>query len=199
MRFLLSTLPAYGHVYPLMPLAEAARAAGHEIAFATTGVFVSKLEALGFRTHDVGATIEWAQQELLRSVAGDSIPRDSRGRPDLEMGGKLFIDLLARRTAADLWPLLAELAPDFVIYEQYALGGAVVAHAAGIPAVCHSISPRMPDEAIRIVNGNRLDRLWAEFGVSAASVDVSIGDVYWTSFRPFCRRRRCSPTRRGWS
>lgn len=187
MRFLFNTLPAYGHVYPLIPLARAARAAGHEVTIATTGVFVSKLEASGFRTYDVGGTIEWAQQELLGRLARDTMPRDSDGRPDPEMGGILFIDLLGRRAAADLSPLLAELvladlAPDIVVYEQYALGGAVAAHAAGIPAVCHSLSPRMPDEVIRIVSGNRLDRLWADFGVSPAPFDVSIGDVYLDIF-----------------
>ena len=60
MRLLFSARPAYGHVYPLMPLAVAARAAGHDVAFATTGAFVPKLEGLGFPTYDVGISIEQA-------------------------------------------------------------------------------------------------------------------------------------------
>ena len=47
MKILFSTRPAYGHVYPLMPLALAAREAGHDVRFATTGQFLDKLDALG--------------------------------------------------------------------------------------------------------------------------------------------------------
>jgi hypothetical protein len=39
-------------VYPLIPLARAARAAGHDVTFATTGVFLSKLAALSPPTYD---------------------------------------------------------------------------------------------------------------------------------------------------
>ena len=45
MKILFSTRPAYGHVYPLMPLALAAREAGHDVRFATTGQFLGKLDA----------------------------------------------------------------------------------------------------------------------------------------------------------
>ena len=39
MRILFSSRPTFGHVYPLMPLALAARDAGHNVTFTTTGVF----------------------------------------------------------------------------------------------------------------------------------------------------------------
>src|SRR5688500_11687073 len=134
MRILISSRPAYGHVYPLMPLALAARDAGHAVDFATTGPFLPKLRALGFPTHDIGITIEQARDQLLMATPGDGMPKQSDGRPDLEFGGMLFIDLLGRRTAADLVPVLDQVQPDVVVYEQGELGAAVVAHAAGIPA-----------------------------------------------------------------
>ena len=65
LKLLFSTHPAYGHVYPMMPLALAARAGGHDVEFATTGAFLSKLGALGFAVHNVGLTIEHAQSMLL--------------------------------------------------------------------------------------------------------------------------------------
>ncbi len=58
LKLLFSTHPAYGHVYPMMPLALAARAGGHDVEFATTGEFLSKLGALGFAVHNVGLTID---------------------------------------------------------------------------------------------------------------------------------------------
>jgi UDP:flavonoid glycosyltransferase YjiC (YdhE family) len=178
MKILFSTRPAYGHVYPLMPLAHAARAAGHEVAFATAGPFLAKVAALGFPTFAVGITFDEAFAEVAAATAGDGMPRGEDGRPDLDTGGRLFIDVLARRTATDLAPLLERLEPDVVVYEQGELGAAITAHVAGIPAVCHSISPRMSFEAIGIVSGDRLTRLWAEHGATHPSLDVFTGDVY---------------------
>ncbi len=58
MRILFRSLPAFGHLYPLMPLAMAARAAGHDVVFSTAGEFVGRLEALGFPVFRAGTTIE---------------------------------------------------------------------------------------------------------------------------------------------
>src|SRR5262245_31414286 len=111
MHILFSTRPAYGHVYALMPMAQAARDAGHTVSYATTGPFLGTLRALGFPTHDVGWTIEAAIAEIVASTSAagpsDTVPTDVAGRPDLRFASRLFVDVLARRTAADLAPLLA--------------------------------------------------------------------------------------------
>jgi len=161
-----------------MPLALAARAAGHDVRFATTGSFLPRLAAIGFPTVDVGITIEQARDDLLMMSSLDGLPKSADGRPDLEFGGKLFIDVMARRTAADLAPVLADERPDVVVYEQGEFGAAVAAHAAAIPAICHAMSPRMPDELIRVISGDRLERLWAEHGVTQPAMDPFTGDAY---------------------
>ena len=178
MKILFSTRPAYGHVYPLLPLALAARSAGHDVRFATTGPFLRSLGALGFAAYDVGLTIEEARDVLVASLDTDRVPTGPDGRPDLEMGGRLFIDVLGRRTAGDLARLLTRVDVDVVVYEQFDLGAAVAAHAAGIPAVCHSLSPGMPPDVIELVAGDRLARLWARHGVIAPALDVFRGDVF---------------------
>ena len=178
MKIVFSTRPAYGHVYPLLPLAAAARGAGHHVSFATTGQFLTRLDRLGYRTHDVGVSIEDARQQLLASLSADEMPRTDGGRPDLEMGSRLFFDVIAPRTATDLAPVLADLRPDLVVYEQYDVGAAVVAHAAGIAAVCHALSPRFPEDVLRLMGGDRLDRLWGAHGGAGSTFDVSTGDAY---------------------
>lgn len=178
MKILFSSRPAYGHLYPMMPLAEAARAAGHEVVFSTAGSFVPKLRALGFPSYDVGLTIAEAME-----LAGSTVEQHGDdGRPDLDFGGRLFIDVLGRATARDLVPLLPRLAPDLVVYEQGEFGAAVVARAAGIPVVLHSISPRMPQQAIDVVLRPRLERLWADHGVPSAPIDAFTGDTYLDIF-----------------
>ncbi len=165
-KILFSTRPAYGHVYPLMPLALAAREAGHDVSIATTGHFLPKLASLGFSTHDVGITIEDGRDRLLASLSTAEMPKETDGRPDVEMGARLFVDMIAPRTAADLEPVLARLEPDLVVYEQYDLGAGVAAHAAGIPAVCHSLTQRLPDEVLGAVT----------------AFDVFTGDAYLDIF-----------------
>jgi UDP:flavonoid glycosyltransferase YjiC (YdhE family) len=181
-QIVFSARPAYGHVYPLVPLAAAARRAGHDVSFATTGGFVDKLRRWGFPTDDVGISIDTALAELLASLSLDEMPRSGHGRPDIEMGGRLFLELLAPRTAADLAPLLTYLEPDLVVYEQYDVGAAVAAHHAGILAVCHSLSPRLPDDVVRSFAGDHLERLWAAYGGAPSTFDVFTGDVYLDIF-----------------
>jgi UDP:flavonoid glycosyltransferase YjiC (YdhE family) len=185
MKILLSARPSYGHVYPLMPLALAARDAGHRVRFATTGRFLSVLGGLGFPTDDVGVTLEAARDQLLASVDATEMPRASDGRPDVEMGARMFLEVVAPRTAADLGPLLSRFEPDVVVYEQYDVGAAVAARQAGITAVCHSLSPRLPDEIVALIMGDHLDRLWAVHGGDPQSLDVFTGDVYLDIF-PTC-------------
>ena len=178
MKIMFCVLPAYGHVYPVMPLALAARDAGHEVTVATTDVFLPKMAALGLATVDVGMTVEQARDQLLASLSAEEMPKTPDGRPDIEMGGRLFIDIAGRRTADELAPHLRRRRPDLVVYEPYDLGAAVAAHLAGIPAVCHALSPRLPEGLVRAMAGDHLRRLWAEHGVVAPSFDVFTGDAY---------------------
>jgi UDP:flavonoid glycosyltransferase YjiC (YdhE family) len=177
MKLLFSTRPAHGHVYPLMPLAEATRRAGHEVVFATAGAFVRSLRGLGFPTVEVGLTFEEAYARLDAFLDG-RMPRDGDGRPDLESGGRLFVDVFGAATAADLAVLLPDLRPDVVVYEQYDFGAAIAATAARVPAILHSLSPRMPQGVIDVAMGDRLTALWADHGVDATSFDVHTGELY---------------------
>ena len=81
MKIVFSSRPAYGHVYPLLPLAGAARRAGHHVSFATTGHFLARLDRLGYPTHDVGLTIEDAHATAPRVTVGG---RDAEGWPTVD-------------------------------------------------------------------------------------------------------------------
>ncbi len=115
---------------------------------------------------------------MAASTDATEMPRATDGRPDLEMGGRMFIDVIARRTAADVRRLLPDLRPDVVVYEQYDFGAAVAAHAAGIPAVCHALSPRLPDAVLAMFSSGRLEPLWAEQGRDPGAFDAFIGDAF---------------------
>lgn len=165
MRLLFCSRPAYGHLYPLMPLACAARDAGHDVRFACAGDFVDRLERLGFPTLDVGPTFEEAFGRFIESGYPNGIPRGTDGRPDLDAGGHLFVEIFGRATATDLAPFLRGLAPDLVVYEHYDLGAGVAAEVAGIPAVAMPVSPLMPEHHERRFLGDKIAELRADFGL----------------------------------
>ena len=174
MRILFSARPSHGHVYPMMPLAHAASAAGHQVEFATTGPFLDRLARLGFPVRPAGISIDDAAQRLIAETGVTGFPRDERGRPDLSFGGRMFADVLARATTADLLELFEDDRPDLVVYEQGDLGAGIAAGLVEVPAVQHGISPHWPDRLVEDHLRPWLDGIWADHGVD----------------RPTARRRR---------
>jgi UDP:flavonoid glycosyltransferase YjiC (YdhE family) len=180
LRVLFCILPAFGHLYPLMPLALAARTAGHDVMFATGEGFVPRLRALGFETHQAGISIQQASQELLQS---GRLPSWNRSNWE-SVSGQLFLGSLARRTVEDLLPLLDRLAPDLVIYEQSDFGAAVAAALVEVPAICHSLGRAMSIERRQIFAETRLDALWADYRRVSAPLDVFWGNAYLDIYPP---------------
>ena len=81
MRILFSTAPAIGHLLPLLPLARAARARGHEVVIAGGASIAPFIAAAGFRHEQIGpATIgemfRWSPRRFRGSRA--------RARADLD-------------------------------------------------------------------------------------------------------------------
>ena len=189
MKILFCARPSFGHVYPLMPLAAAARDANHQLAFATSGPFRGRLESWGYPTHDVGMSIPEACQRVFARTGRTSMIGPD-GRTDAAMGGRVFIDELAPRTAADLTPLLAALEPDLVVYEPGDLGAGIAAHLAGVRAIGHAISPPMPVAFATAFVGDRLDRLWRDHGVDDPPFDLFTGEAYIDIFPGALRETR---------
>jgi UDP:flavonoid glycosyltransferase YjiC (YdhE family) len=144
MKVLFASLGNYGHLFPLVPLAEAAQEAGHEVWFATSEQFHPILEKAGLNPVKAGisvpeAYIEAAGGQAVLDSVGASQASDIPAEVLAEMGVKAFSSVLPRAVFADLTPVLKSVQPDLVIYEIYNPGAALAAVAAGIPAVCHGI------------------------------------------------------------
>jgi UDP:flavonoid glycosyltransferase YjiC (YdhE family) len=67
MRLLFLCSPGFGHLQRLLPLASAARAAWHEVSFATDAETASASVALGFPTDIVGLDHGVELREALRT------------------------------------------------------------------------------------------------------------------------------------
>lgn len=143
MRIVFRAHPAYGHVYPLMPLAEAARAAGHDVIFPTTAPFLDRLRELGYRTIESGLTM---QEVSRRRFDGRSLQFVIDGEPNWDLYSELFAEA-AVHAATDLLRQLPDLGADLVIYEDTDLAAGAVAAAVGVPSVMvgtvRSLEPRI--------------------------------------------------------
>ena len=160
MRFLFSSLPAHGHAYPLIPLALAARDAGHEVLFATGEPLHQSIKAFGLDVATAGITI------FEGFVAAHGGPVD-RSKLTLERTRQLQIEtfgaVLPRAFFNDLRPLLDQVKPDLVIHEVGNTGAYFAAKQAGIPGVCHGFG-RVVAEGAETSN-DRLAAFGAEIGV----------------------------------
>jgi UDP:flavonoid glycosyltransferase YjiC (YdhE family) len=92
MRILFTACPMVGHVNTLLPLALAARRAGHTVAFATGLDLVDLVERVGLTAWSVGPTFAeagWPPRSPLDFVVAadkrcvDLLPRTERFRPDV--------------------------------------------------------------------------------------------------------------------
>jgi len=127
MRVLFSSLGTHGHTYPLLPLARAARAVGHEVVFATDASLAPALA--GLEAVEAGASI--------REVFGQLPAQFAEKRDLLTMQAEVFGSALPRRFYADLLPIVERLRPDLVVHEYGNPGAGLAALAKGVPALCH--------------------------------------------------------------
>jgi UDP:flavonoid glycosyltransferase YjiC (YdhE family) len=162
MKILFRTLPSYGHVYPLMPLAEAARDAGHDVMFSTAGNFVGLLRANGYPVYPAGVTVE---QSVADRFGPNVPPTTVDGQTDWDVVGAFFAQAAAS-AADDLVKLLPEIEPDLVVYEITDHGAAIAAAVTGVASVCHSIVRGMPPEIRARFYDAPLTDLLGRYGVT---------------------------------
>jgi UDP:flavonoid glycosyltransferase YjiC (YdhE family) len=157
MRILFASAGNFGHVYPLLPLAKAARAAGHEVAFATGEQLHPALRKAGLEAVTAGRSVPEAFMEAVRGRAsldhhgGDLGAQDVPPEVLADLHVKVFGSVLPRWVAADLAAELERQRPDLVVYEALNPGAAFAARRAGVPAVAHGVGVMaLGPEEIRI-------------------------------------------------
>jgi len=132
MRVLVVAAPLTGHLLPLVPLAAALRAQGHEVTVASGGDLRS---VAGFPVHDIGSRL---RLRLLGLTLAAKHPRlvgpEMRGTAGTAGVGPIFGAINAR-LVDEVAALAAVVRPDLVIHEPLAVSGAVVAAAREVPAV----------------------------------------------------------------
>jgi UDP:flavonoid glycosyltransferase YjiC (YdhE family) len=157
MRVLFTCSGGSGHLEPLVPLATAARGAGHTVAIAPRPWMVPRAQEFGFEAHPAGSDEGLAP--VTRPLLEVDMEREFR---DLRDG---FGRRLSRSRAADLQPICEAWRPDVVVWEETDFGAAVVAEKLGLPHASVLVTAAgsfvRPD-----VMAEALDEVRAEYGLA---------------------------------
>jgi UDP:flavonoid glycosyltransferase YjiC (YdhE family) len=120
MRILFTFAGGNGHFTPLVPIARAAEAAGHTVAFAGQPAMVSEVEAAGFSMFPTAGATVGSSPKITALLALD-VEREDRA---LSEG---YAGRTARSRAAALLALCAEWRPDLIVCDEIDFGAVVVA------------------------------------------------------------------------
>ena len=170
MRILVTVQPGHGHLRPLLPLARALVAAGHDVRVGGSATFLADSPDLaGIQTVPLG--LDW---EIYR--AGEVFPDAEPGL--VGMLRDVFCDATARATRRDVLALARAWRPELVVRETWEIGGALAAAELGVRCVVFGIGRYANLEQLTDVGG---DVLRGYLGSSLEWVD---GDLYLNSCPP---------------
>jgi UDP:flavonoid glycosyltransferase YjiC (YdhE family) len=176
MRVLLSTWGWRSHFYPLVPLAWAIRAAGHELLVATQPSLVPAVTTAGLPAVGLGADLDFVAvftglvgRVGTRAGAAATALRD-RVEPAITADGG--VARYAEAALTDLIALGRRWRPDLVLFEPGNLAAAVAAAALGVPGVRHLWGPDAGTE-LDLDRDAVLGPLADRAGVPTAAVDLA--------------------------
>ncbi|PZE70823.1 glycosyltransferase [Curtobacterium sp. MCPF17_018] len=144
MRILFSGVPALGHLLPLVPLARAAQAAGHDVALLTSGGMREPMStelptvpvlAAGPMPPDLFA-------EVARRIPGS----DPANRPEPAAVAEFFAGTRVDLTVDDALRAARGWEPDVVVADAVDLVGPLVAAELGVPYAIVAFGPEVPEE-----------------------------------------------------
>lgn len=161
MRVMFTSVAAWGHVHPMVPLARAFVERGDAVVWATAPDACARLARDGIATTPAGLTeAEMGPRfaEIFASVA--DLPPPDRPR---YVFGQLFGRVSATASFDAIHTAVGDWAPDVLICEQGEFAGPLAAALAGIPNVCHAFGPRLPTDRVERVEAE-VAALWAAHG-----------------------------------
>ena len=176
MRVLFSTTPLDGHFRPLLPLAHALRARGHEIVFATAASWHGHVEAEGFAALAAGVDHGAARAVRLdreRPAVERVMPLDRR----LYVFSYLFAEGHAPPKVADLLGAARTWRPDAIVYESADLAAPIVAASLGLPTVHHGFGTMVPLRTLERAS-EAVAHLWRQAGLEPDRLAGAFGGLY---------------------
>jgi UDP:flavonoid glycosyltransferase YjiC (YdhE family) len=174
-RVLFSSTTGVGHVLPMVPLARAFAAAGHDVLWATGEHVRPVLDEAGIAVVGCGPTgPELGQLRGSVLAAAQEVPPPQRAA---FVFPRMFGEALAPPMTADLLPAAWDWRPDLLIHEHGELGSPLVGAVLGIPSLTHAFGGPVPAEHLAEA-GERLAPMWREQGLEVPPYAGCFESVY---------------------
>jgi UDP:flavonoid glycosyltransferase YjiC (YdhE family) len=193
-RVLVTSTAGQGHIHPMVPLARAIAARGHDVLWATPVDGVEHVERAGLTAVAAGPAELAGPAQLcerfpeVKAFAPEDVP---------EVGfGKLFGAIAAPAILADLAPVTLDWRPDLVVADAAEFAGHIMAAELGIPSVTKGFGALLPQRRVAAA-ASEVAPLWRARGLEprpfGGAYDHLYIDVYppeLTSENPGHVRRR---------
>jgi UDP:flavonoid glycosyltransferase YjiC (YdhE family) len=131
-RMLFTSRPLAGHFEPLLPLAEAAAADSHAIAFATGEPYAGRAREEGFESFAAGPDEDFRAEWAPRFPGFEQLVGDAQRRFFLT---EIFANLELAPRADELETIVDSWRPDVIVHEVAELAAPLIGTARGIPSV----------------------------------------------------------------
>jgi UDP:flavonoid glycosyltransferase YjiC (YdhE family) len=145
-RILVTTTPGLGHVLPVVPLARACVAQGHEVRWATGTNARAPIEAAGIEHVAAGLTAEERRANYTATYPEwlELAPADT---PQF-MFPRLFGPVALQDMLPDLLAIAEDFEPDLIVHETAEFAAVIVARMRGLPHVTHGFGARLAPERL---------------------------------------------------
>ena len=183
-RILVTSSPGLGHIHPMMPLARALAARGHDVRWAVAASVCPRVQAVGFDAFPAGMEARARHAEFgRRHPEITALPPEEQ--PDLMFAG-LFGEVAAPAMLADLLPVFEEWRPALVVNDASDLAGPIAARRAGIPHVTHGFGALLPE--VRVARaGEVVADLWRAAGLDPRPYGGLYDHLYLDIYPPSMR------------
>jgi UDP:flavonoid glycosyltransferase YjiC (YdhE family) len=184
-RVLVASLPLWGHVQPLVPLARAVQRRGDDLLWATGSDACERLAGLDIDTAPAGQTVAdfaVARAEGQRRTA--HLPPHER--PD-HLAPWLFGAGRAGPMLRDLTRIVERFEPDLIVHDQAEYASAIAAGVAGIPHVTHGFGDVLPKLRVQRTSDD-VGELWRAAGLEPRPYGGAYDHLYLDLYPPSLAR-----------
>lgn len=163
MRVLMTSCPQYGHFFPLVPLAWALRAAGHEVRVAVPEQFTPVVAACGLPAVAVGGVVR--TRDVMGTGDPELLSRWSSDPRGMHIDAVRTVSRFANYLATPVVALCRIWRPEVIVHPTLEFAGALAAAVTGVPSVSFSLGIALPSQAFPAVR-EELSGLYARWGLA---------------------------------
>ncbi len=181
MKVLFSSTPGLGHVQPMLALADALAARGHDVRWATAPAAAALLRTHGFETFECGLDLAEQMAEYQQRWPGAK----AFAGPDLadHMFPHMFGEVAAAHKIGPLNTAVEQWQPDTIVHETADLAAPLAARMRGICQVTHSFGLAVPPHRLALA-ARQVEWLWDAAGVAMPPMAGAFNNLYIDIFPP---------------